>query len=1028
MATGAFVQTNFTGGEWSKYAQGQTSDPRYKTALTTCLNAYPIEEKAWIRRPGTRHVARARGGVAARTVSLNFTGAAPYNMEFTNGHLRMISGNSLVKETTAYVVSSISTDTPAVLTLATAPGWTSGEIEFSLDDIKATPALSDLAYRQFSITPLTTLTFALHDSVSGAPLDGVGAGWTGGMTLRVSRIADYTTPYTNEEWRVVKSVQSDRKTLLLSGTKVPQVLEALSLPSGAVPATFDLEEFQFKDGPYLDPVSGSVATPDGTIGLVNVSLSFTAYESTRAYKRGDFVSSASIGYRSLQDVNLNNTPASSPTYWEVVSPGQAVGDNGFIASDIGRLLRFKDSASNWTWGRITALSSTGAIDGALAGSVNFGNYTDISRVFDGVASKAYADCAGISFGSGSSPIYGYIGKNYTANGGRAVSTAVVYPSNDLSFTALQYMSTTINLRGSMTSPTGPTDGTLLATSGAPAASSAQGANPVVLVSTDASTVYNYVWVEIQTFTSGDNGSAAVASVQFFGAGAAPAGAGVQVQILGAPLANTSAISTWRLGAYSDTTGWPTCGCYHEGRLFLGGAVENRWDASKSNDITNFEPTAANGVVADNNAISYTFNSSKVNKILWMRSGADGIIFGTQLGEGQIKATQNNLPLSPTNAQAHLITKYGCADIEPVETGTTTVFVQRFRRQMFEYLTDAYSGKFFGHSLSQKAKHLVEYGVSELAYQQERTPIIWARTGDNALRGCTYRRISQFSTQEAELLGWHRHELGSRREIESISVGPSIDGELDALTLVTNDTETGERHIEVATNSFLETDELTSAWFLDNAIVPVSGTLITKIDGKDYCRFKGLWHLNQKRATVFAAGVDCGDFTIENGAVDVPLTGLFTKSRINALTVSGGDFGDRAVSINSGAYTIPCVVGFTYTSRGQLLRPSDSEDSRWGTTGARVGPAFGKARRIHEFAALMQATQAISFGTSFDKLRPAIFKTAGGALIAATELFSGTFNGMVDDNSTTDGMLCWEISRPYPAALLALGGYLMTQDK
>lgn len=77
---------------------------------------------------------------------------------------------------------------------------------------------------------------------------------------------------------------------------------------------------------------------------------------------------------------------------------------------------------------------------------------------------------------------------------------------------------------------------------------------------------------------------------------------------------------------------------------------------------------------------------------------------------------------------------------------------------------------------------------------------------------------------------------------------------------------------------------------------------------------------------------------------------------------------------------------------------------------------------------MQTTQAVKFGTDFARMYPAIFKTPGGNAVAATELFSGIHNDKLADGHSTDGMICWEISRPYPGAMLALGGFLVTQDK
>ena len=124
-------------------------------------------------------------------------------------------------------------------------------------------------------------------------------------------------------------------------------------------------------------------------------------------------------------------------------------------------------------------------------------------------------------------------------------------------------------------------------------------------------------------------------------GAASSGtatAGISVELLGPPLLYTAPILTWRLGAYSDTTGWPTCGCYAGGRLWLSGAIPNRFDASYANGINgsdiNFAPTDQYGTVTAAHAIDETLDDDGVNPILWMKpviqnASLRGIIMGTQ---------------------------------------------------------------------------------------------------------------------------------------------------------------------------------------------------------------------------------------------------------------------------------------------------------------------------------------------------------------------------------------------------------------
>lgn len=131
---------------------------------------------------------------------------------------------------------------------------------------------------------------------------------------------------------------------------------------------------------------------------------------------------------------------------------------------------------------------------------------------------------------------------------------------------------------------------------------------------------------------------------------------------------------------------------------------------------------------------------------------------------------------------------------------------------------------------------------------------------------------------------------------------------------------------------------------------------------------------------------------------------------------------RATSA-SRQYRVPASIGLTYTSKGQLLPPNYGYDA-----GARNGPAFGKKRRTHWYAAKLHRTQAISFGTDFGVLRPAPLMTPGGTPTVAPTLFSDTISTTIDDDYSFKSQIAWEITRPYPAMIVALGGYIETQDK
>lgn len=286
-----------------------------------------------------------------------------------------------------------------------------------------------------------------------------------------------------------------------------------------------------------------------------------------------------------------------------------------------------------------------------------------------------------------------------------------------------------------------------------------------------------------------------------------------------------------------------------------------------------------------------------------------------------------------------------------------------------------------------------------------------RRADGVLVGCTYRREVMSTAQPPMFAAGHRHTLGSGRTIESICVGPSTGGNLSSLFMVTNDVATSIRHIEILTDVMDETAAITSAWYLDNAVVPSSYTTTFT-----QCTFNGLWHLNGKTVTVFAGGLDCGDVTVSNGQAVVtfgdgvgagPGSGLFTQ--------------DYVASFGAGA--MPCAIGFTYTSQGQMLRPAVQAES-----GTNFGPGFAKIRRAHDYGIMLVNSKGVSVGTSFDNLNAAQIRSPGGNDLSPLTLYTGTHWDTLNDDYSLDSMLCWQVTRPYPCNVAVLGGFLATQDR
>lgn len=1079
--TATYLQPSFVGGEWSKFAHGRADHPNYRKSMSRCVNGYPMAAGAWVRRPGTMLASLTRGGAAAALIPFSFEDNQPYTVELTEGFLRFYQGTSLIGGEAA-LISDISTATPAIVTLPEVHGLSDdAQVMIAASDPASAALLYRLTSRPFRVTAPSTTTLALYDAVTGAPIDGSTAGWTGSTTATISQISEVVSPYTEEQVVDVRNVQNETDMVLLHEDVFPQVLTAT--PPGTGVATFSIEPADFVDGPYLDPVEIVTLTPTGVNGLINLTLLAPLYDSARAYAEGDYVTSSSITYVSLQDQNVNHTPASSATYWEVSNAGAAInGGAGFTEADFGRHIRlFSEpldwvaattyaakeavkfdsqywvaltaiagdaesaneisitrpgvdatkwallpSAARWTWGKIVDFPSSGLIAQDLAGSEIIGNF-DVGEgvvAFDGDLSEP----VGSGTAGRSEDLIeddpSYLGKSFTS--GFAISSAIVYPSSNDGLNLNGGSTGSLRLRAKNGVPADHDDGVLLGSTSFNASSQN---SPITITSNDQTTTYTHVWIDFRDLPWKYNGAfntyptrtVSVSEIEFYNA-SAPAGSEVTVQILGDPLLYTTAIRTWRLGLFNlRDAAYPTNGCYHEGRLWLAGAVQNRFDCSRSNEFLNFSPTEADGSVPNNAAISYTFNADDLNRINWMVPDLQGIVAGTFGGEWLIDSPSTAIAgFAPTNIRARRVTKYKCAAVEPKRTGLTTVFVQRYKRQVHEFLADAYSGKFVGPELTELNREVSESGIEQLVYQQGLVPIIWMRKLDGSLAGATYRRTSMISTQPPELIGWHRHDLGSERSVTNISTGPSADGTLDTLMVVAKDDETGLHYVEVLANVFDENDELlSSAPALDSAIRPTTGAIVST-----NLRLYGLWPLNGQEVAVWVGGLDCGDLTVTDGYVDVPLDsagGLFTNRFLTQTASGEPDFGDLGVTLTDGRM-VPVMVGYSFTSQGQLLRPLAQDQ-----TGSQTGPALAKIRRTPKLQVLLHQAQGLSFGTSFTALRAALFETVGGRRYTPTELFSGVFDINVDDGYSYDSQLCWEISRPYPAALLAVGAPLTTEN-
>ena len=231
---------------------------------------------------------------------------------------------------------------------------------------------------------------------------------------------------------------------------------------------------------------------------------------------------------------------------------------------------------------------------------------------------------------------------------------------------------------------------------------------------------------------------------------------VTVEVLVALTGNGS--TTWSLGAYSDTTGFPRAVSFFEQRLIYGGSTDfpqTIW-ASQSGLYNNFDVGDSSAA----NSFIYTIAANKVNVIRYLAPARD-LIIGTAGGEFQVGRPTGE-PLKPDNVNIKQQTSYGSHTTPPQQIGSTILFVQRQQRKIREFSYRFENDAYAAPDMTILSEHLTEGGIVDVEYAQEPSSIYYAVRTDGQLLGMTYQR-------EEEVVAWHRSVIGGRNTACTVTV-------------------------------------------------------------------------------------------------------------------------------------------------------------------------------------------------------------------------------------------------------------------
>lgn len=441
--------------------------------------------------------------------------------------------------------------------------------------------------------------------------------------------------------------------------------------------------------------------------------------------------------------------------------------------------------------------------------------------------------------------------------------------------------------------------------------------------------------------------------------------------------NTAASKAWRLGVFSETTGWPSCVAVYEQRLVL--AAGQRLGFSKINKHDTFSPTGFDGtVVAANGLLIELAADTKAHTIKWL--SADDILFiGAAGADFALMTNTLQDALTPVNGRVRRISTYGSEHIRPIKIDDATLFVQRMGKKIRAFVYNNDISNYQGLNVTSSANHITESGVCDVAFTQEPTPIVWYVRKDGVLIGCAYDR-------EQVLNAWHRYKISGKFQgggavVESVASIPSADMSRDDLYMIVKRTVNGQtkRYIEYVDRGLDEhATDYDSCFFVDcgKQYVFAKKTLLVN----------GLEHLEGETVSILADGYLLPDMQVKNGKIDLSVLD----------TVSGNGFSRYS-------------IGLPYTTIIEPMPPSPGDVN---------GTSEGKVKKINDITLRFYKTIDCSIscnGKTFDRIPFMAIKEMPGK----AELFSGDktvpFPGRLSKNSR----IIIKHDKPFPFTLEAI---------
>lgn len=466
--------------------------------------------------------------------------------------------------------------------------------------------------------------------------------------------------------------------------------------------------------------------------------------------------------------------------------------------------------------------------------------------------------------------------------------------------------------------------------------------------------------------------------------------------------NANATANWRLGAWSAGRGYPSVVTFFEQRLVWANTKsqpQSFW-MSQSGDLEKMRPDSFEGgtiEVQDDDGLDFTIAADQVNAIRWMSPGRQ-LILGTSGGEWSV--TSDGPVLTPLDLTVRRESTNGSANILPVRISSIVLFVQRAKRKLREFVFSFETDGFRTPDLTILADHISESGIREVIYQQEPDSQVHCLREDGVLATLTYRR-------EQDVVGWSRHLLGG-----SYQGGHAV---IESMAAIPGGPAAGSENLDEAWVAVMRTINGATYRSVEVFEPPFEGPNPESFANE--LAFDAAVLAAQSKAFYVDAGLTY------QGAPTLTLTGLdHLEGETVAVLVDGALHPDRVVTGGSVSLETPAStahVGLPYRHVFTSLKLA---------SGAAVGTAVAKIKRVHGVALVLLHSLGIRIGPSLDKLEDVPLREVKDAMDKAVPLFTGERYVSFDGDYERDARIVIAGDAPLPFTLLAAAPELKTNEQ